>query len=108
MTSKFLEIGAGQNLPPTRFEIFEVKENIFELKSKNSHVGLLETLEKWLKSNYPMGESLYIGGQKKLIQWSVSQKKVTKGHGDIMAGYILSMVQTSDKKYLFLSDSEGY
>jgi hypothetical protein len=41
------------------------------------------------------------------MQWSVSQKKVIKDYGCIMAGYIESMVQTSDKKYLFLSDSSG-
>jgi hypothetical protein len=42
------------------------------------------------------------------MQWSVSQEKVTKDYGNIMTGVILSMVQTSDKKYLFLSDNKGW
>jgi hypothetical protein len=50
---------------------------------------------------------LFIGGYRKLVQWSIRQKKVVKDHGSHMAGYILSMVQTSDKKYLFLSDVSG-
>jgi hypothetical protein len=49
---------------------------------------------------------LFIGGYKKLIQWSVSQKKVTKDYGNIMAANISSMVQTSDKNYLFLGSEE--
>ena len=65
MPCKFLQIGPGQDFPPSRFEIFEIQKNIFELEDKNSHVGLLVTLEKWLKSNYPMGESLFIGGDEK-------------------------------------------
>jgi hypothetical protein len=52
-------------------------------------------------------ESLFIGGTSKLIQWSVSQKKVTKDYGGIMTGYNFSMAQTSDKNYLFLSDNKG-
>ncbi len=32
---------------------------------------------------------------------------MTKDYGNIMPGYINSMVQTSDKKYLFLSDDAG-
>jgi hypothetical protein len=62
MACGFLEIGLGQNLHPTRFEIFEAEENIFRLKTKDSHVGLLGTLEKWIESNYSMGEYLFIGG----------------------------------------------
>ena len=54
-----------------------------------------------------MADNLFIGGRGKLLQWSVSQKKVTKDYGGIMAGNIFSMVQTSDKKYLFLSDEKG-
>jgi hypothetical protein len=57
MTAKFLQIGSGENTPAPRFEIFEVQKNIFELENKNSHVGLLVTLENRLKSNFPMGES---------------------------------------------------
>jgi hypothetical protein len=52
-------------------------------------------------------DSLFKGGYQKLVQWSVSQNKVTKDYGDIMPGIIHSMVQTSDKKYLFVSDSSG-
>jgi WD40 repeat protein len=51
---------------------------------------------------------LFLGGYGGLKQWSVSQKKVTKDYSDIMAGHINSMVQTSDKKYLFVSDQSGY
>jgi hypothetical protein len=51
-------------------------------------------------------DKLFIGGDK-LLQWSLSHKKLTKDYGRIMAGTIISMVQTSDKKYLFLSDGEG-
>ncbi len=35
---------------------------------------------------------LFIGGKGKLMQWSVSQGKVTKDFGAIMAGVIFSMV----------------
>ena len=51
---------------------------------------------------------LFIGCYKKLLQWSVSQGKVTKDYGHIMTSAIYSMVQTSDKKYLFVSDIEGH
>jgi hypothetical protein len=52
-------------------------------------------------------DNLFISGERKLMQWSVSQKKVTKDYGDIMAGIIRSMVLTSRKNYLFLSDYRG-
>jgi WD40 repeat protein len=52
-------------------------------------------------------DNFFIGTRGKLMQWSVSQRKVTKDHGDIMTDHITGMVQTSDKKYLFLSDDEG-
>ena len=107
MPCKFLEISLGQNVLPRWFEIVEVVKNTFVLKSKDSHVGLLGTLKKLLKSNGSMGESLFIGSTSKLIQWSVSQKKLTKDYGGIMAGYNFSMVQTTDKNYLFLSDNKG-
>ncbi len=107
MTRKFLEISSGHNLPPKKFEIVEVQKNRFTLKTKDSHVKLLRTLEKWLETNNPMGESLFIGSHKKLKQWSVSQAEVIKDYGDIMAGGIRSMVQTSDKNYLFVSDYKG-
>jgi hypothetical protein len=55
-----------------------------------------------------LADSLFVGGQRKLKQWSVRQKKVTKDYGDIMAARIFSMVKTSDKKYLFVSDDKGY
>jgi WD40 repeat protein len=53
------------------------------------------------------GQNLFIGGNKKLMQWSVSQGEVTKDYGRIIAGDIESMVQTSDNKYLFVSDTKG-
>ena len=59
MSSKFIEISSGQNLLRARFEIVEVEKNTFMLKTKNSHVGLLGTLDKWVKSNYSMDESSY-------------------------------------------------
>ena len=51
-----------------------------------------------------LADNLFFGGHCKLVQWSVSQKKVTKDYGDVMVGYILSMVRTSDKKHVFVSD----
>jgi hypothetical protein len=64
MAKKFLEIGPGQNLLETRVEIVKVEKNIFMLKTKISHIGLLGTLEKWLESKFsigePIGESNYI------------------------------------------------
>jgi WD40 repeat protein len=183
MTPKFIEIGSGQNLPPKKFEIVEVQNDIFMLKTKESHAGLLKTLDKWLKTYYSIGESLYsamlrdrsssirqvlsegitsdfnvdqmdmtesrvdvnnildqsvwdddsirqlvlgpsrnqeemkeqadladslfVGGYRKLMQWSVSNEEVVKDYGVIMDGYIESMVKTSDKKYLFVSDNDG-
>jgi WD40 repeat protein len=107
MACKFIEISPGQNLPSKKFEIVEVEKNNFTLKTKDSHIELLVTLEEWLKINYPVGESLFIGGDKKLMQWSISQKTPIKEYGDMMAGNIMSMVQTSAKNYLFLSDDEG-
>ena len=52
-------------------------------------------------------DKLSIGGSGKYVQWSISQNKVTIVYGHIMAGNICSMVQTSDKNYLFLSDNSG-
>jgi hypothetical protein len=51
---------------------------------------------------------LFIVGETKLWQWSVGQKKVHKEYGDIMTGNIFSIVQTSDRNYLFVSDYEGH
>jgi hypothetical protein len=129
LSPKFLEISSGQNSTPIRFEIVEVEKDNFMFKTKDSHVELLGTLQEWLKSNILMGESNYsvmlwersssmikeaykaddllITGEGKLMHWSVSQKKVTKDYGGIMAGFICSMVQTSDKNSLFLSDNDG-
>ena len=39
-----------------------------------------------------LDDVLFIGGLGKLLQWSVSQGKVTKDYGDIMTGYIVSML----------------
>ena len=129
MTCKFLEISSGQDLPPKKFEIVEVEKNNFLLKTKDSHVGLLETLQKWLQSNNSLEESsysnilckrsssmikeaykaenLFIGGNGSLMHWSVSQKRVTKDYNGMMFGSIYSMVQTNDNNYLFLSDVKG-
>jgi hypothetical protein len=59
MTCKYLEISSGENLPRTRFEIVKVEKDIYMLKTIDSHVGLLGTLYKWLKSNTSMDESCY-------------------------------------------------
>jgi hypothetical protein len=59
MTPKFIEIGSGQNLNPNIFEIVEVQKDHFMLKTKKSHAGLLQTLDKWLQRNYSIGESAY-------------------------------------------------
>ncbi len=135
MTSKFLQISSGQNLPPTRYEIVQVEKNTYMLKNIDSHVGLLGTLQNLLQTNNLMQESYYsdllwkrsrsmikaaykadnffigcgtVPAQNNLLQWSVSQGKVVQDCYDITAGHIKSMVQTSDKIYLFLSDSYGY
>jgi WD40 repeat protein len=55
-----------------------------------------------------LADSLFVGGERKLMQLSVRQMKVIKDYGDIMAGDISSMVKTSDNKYLFVSDFEGH
>jgi WD40 repeat protein len=52
-------------------------------------------------------DNLFIGGENELMHWSVPQRKMTKGYGCIMSGHIYSMVQTSDKRYLFVSDLNG-
>jgi hypothetical protein len=59
MASKFLEISSGKELPRRGCEIIEVEPNIFMLKTKESYVGLLESLEMWLEKNYRMEESEY-------------------------------------------------
>jgi hypothetical protein len=59
MACKFLEISSGQNLPPMKFKIVEVQNDTFMLKTKDSHIGLLGTLDSWLKNNYLMDASSY-------------------------------------------------
>jgi WD40 repeat protein len=54
-----------------------------------------------------LDDILFIGGREKLMQWSVSRGEVIKDYDDIMADEIYLMVQTSDKKYLFVSDMSG-
>jgi hypothetical protein len=76
MTSKFIEIGSGQNLLPT------IKEA-------------------------DLADNLFIGGKGECMQWSVSKGKVIKQYGNMKAGAIFSMVQTSSKNYLFVSDWNG-
>jgi hypothetical protein len=71
MASKFLEISSGKKLPRRGFEIIEVDPNIFMLKTKESHVGLLEFLEMWLEKNYRMEESEY-----KDILWQRSSSMI--------------------------------
>jgi hypothetical protein len=64
--------------------------------------NLLPTIKK---ADFP--DILFIGGMGKLVQWSISQEKVTKHYGEIMHGMINSMVLTSGKNYLFLSGDQG-
>ncbi len=92
MTPKIIDISSAQNLPPKKIEIVEVKKDHFMLKIKEPDFA----------------DSLLFGGQRKLMQKSVRLKKATKDYGDIMPGEIYSMVKTSGKKYLFVSDNEGY
>ena len=123
MPSKFVEISAGQNLPPKKFEILEVEKNTFMLKTKNSYAKVLWTLQKWLQNNYLVKEvgysemlckrsnfmveeahkayNLLIGGEDRFMQWSVSQKKVITAYDDVMAGGIRSMAKINDKDCLF-------
>jgi hypothetical protein len=108
MTPKFIEIRLGENSAPSRFEIVEVEKDNFMLKTKDLYVGLLGALQNWLQSNIFMGETGYaemlwesssslikeaykadhffIGGEKKLMEWSVSQGELIKDYGDIMTG----------------------
>ncbi len=50
---------------------------------------------------------LFIGSIGPLMQWSVSQEKMTKEYAGIMAGCVGSMAQIRKKNYLCLSDWEG-
>jgi WD40 repeat protein len=59
MNCKFLEISSGVNLLPKKFEIIQVEKHTYMLKTKDSHLGLLGTLDKWIKSNYSMEECSY-------------------------------------------------
>jgi hypothetical protein len=70
-------------------------------------VGSRLNLEEMIEEA-DLADSLFVGGMDELMQWSVCQKKVTKDYGDIMADDIRSMAKTSDKKYLFVSDDDGY
>ena len=63
---------------------------------------LLKKSSSMIKEAYK-ADNLFVGGSE-LMLWSVSQKKVTKEYDDIMAGRNNSMVQTSDKGFLFVSD----
>jgi WD40 repeat protein len=76
MTSKFVEIGPGQNLLPT------IKEA-------------------------DQADNFLIGSYVVFLQWSVSQKKVTKFYGGFKDSMIQSMAKTSDKNYLFLASDKG-
>ena len=53
-------------------------------------------------------DNFWIGGDCKLFQWSVSQEELIKDYGCLMPGTIYSMVQTSNKKFLFVTDLNGY
>jgi hypothetical protein len=76
------------------------------MNHKFGKIGSGENLQPTIKEA-DQDDSLFIGGYGKLVQWSVSQEIVTKDYGEIMPGMIHSMVQTSGKNYLFVSDSSG-
>jgi hypothetical protein len=79
----------------------------FLKKLQAGQLPLFERLVKGGDADSPVSDNLFIGGNGKLMQWSVSQGEVTKDYGGILSGDIEAMVQTSDKKYLFLADNEG-
>jgi WD40 repeat protein len=101
MDSKFIEICQGTNSKTGQ------GTNSKTGQGTNSKTGQGTNLLPTIKEA-DQADHLFIGGRKKLMQWSISQQKVTKDFGNIMASAILSMVQTSDKKYLFFSDDAGY
>ena len=47
MSHKILEVYSGNNMVPKKFEIVEVQQGIFMLKSRESTAKLRETLNKW-------------------------------------------------------------
>jgi hypothetical protein len=51
---------------------------------------------------------MFIGRRRDIMQWSVSLNGWTEEYFHIMRGDILSMVKTSGKNYLFVSDFDGY
>ena len=59
LSCKYVDTSSGQNLPPKIPKTAEVQKDDVLLKTKNSHNQLLGTLQKWLQSNNPMGESGY-------------------------------------------------
>jgi hypothetical protein len=81
MANKFLETSPAQNLLPTRFKTTEFKPKA------GPHHNLEEMIEK-----AGLADILFIGGVGKLMQWSVSQQKVTKDYGGTMTSAIRSMV----------------
>ncbi len=58
--------------------------------NKFSEIGPGKNLLPTIK-DADYADILFIGGNKTLMQWSVSQGEVTKDYGDIMAGGIYSM-----------------
>jgi WD40 repeat protein len=55
-----------------------------------------------------LADSFFIGSVGKFMLWSVSQEKVNKDYGHIITDDIYSMVLTSDKNYLFVSNLSGF
>ena len=56
----------------------------------------------------PGSDSQFVGGEARLLQWSIRHGRVVKDYGHIMKSDIQSMVTTSDKKWLFISDYFGH
>jgi WD40 repeat protein len=74
--------------------------------NKNSKTGPGQNLPQTIEQA-DWADSLFIGGQGRLMRLSGSPKKLTKDYRQIMAIGFCSMVKTSDNKYLFLYDNSG-
>lgn len=70
-------------------------------------IGQRQNLEE-IMDGADLADNLFIGGEGKIIVWSVSKKVILKEYTDTLAGNVDSMVLTSDKKYLFVSDDDGW
>ena len=70
-------------------------------------IGARQNLEEMVGEN-DLADNLFIGGEGKITVWSVSKKVILKEYTHTLTGNVDSMMLTSDKKYLFVSDDDGY